>query len=187
MALYVNGKVSGGWSLLDNLDASGNSPYVVGQDCFSSDYKNYKVIISDWQANNKSHRMRVRTGAGTTEEDDYTWNIRYTYHNGYIGNHAGNNENASDHFRLGHSIEDQNAPNGSYGPGAFLEINFYDPLETSNFFACYWHGMTCGEYRYAYDSAGEGMWEQTTAVTGLEFLYQDTTAGSGNFKLYGHL
>ncbi len=150
---------------------------------FSSTYKNYKLFVEGYYGTTDANNFKLRfatTGSYTVQTSSYS-DI-----SGWAGVNSGGEGTGSTTggFNTGTGIFiGHNSSNSTYRGNT--EITIFDPLQTSYYHSIialthYWNGS--GTLRASHTS---GVWENTTAISGIRLYMESGNLYAGSIKLYG--
>jgi hypothetical protein len=151
---------------------------------FSSTYKNYKLIASNFVASSASQLMiRFRRSNADVTSANYVW--VYT-----AGRVSDSNVGAQDYANVYNdtSINISGTESLSSNWNGNAEITIYDPLSTDNFKnVTYNFGFTyTNPTVYYYSGAGGGqLKDSASALSGVTFFTGGYNFSKGTYKLYG--
>lgn len=168
---------SGDWTLISSATASSSA--TVDFTGLSSSYISYVVILTNIVPATDGANLQVRFGTGGGP----TWSSASTYHFAMVFD----NEDASSGFfdETGFTyINIGNSMGSATGENANAKIMLYNPssslYKTMNFETAH---INSAADTIFYN--GVGGWKDTTAVTGIRFLFSTGNIASGEFRLFG--
>jgi len=177
--------VSSDYVLLASTDAS-SSASVSFDGYYSSTYKNYKVIISDFipATNNITFWIRYnQSGSPVTASYQYITSVSYST----VATPDYNAQATGSQSDTKINLIASNAQTSTAGFCLSAEVTIFNPLNTANYKRIqvvgsgmegnntyHWLGNTAGLYK-----------GNTSALSGITFLCSSGNITSGNFKLYG--
>ncbi|NDB61470.1 hypothetical protein EB001_23975 [bacterium] len=177
--------VSSDYVLLATTDASASSS-VSFDGYYSSTYKNYKVIISDFipATNNIGFWIRYnQSGSPLTASYQYITSVTYStvatpdYVASAIGSQSDTKIN----------LISSNSQTNTAGFCLSVEVTIFNPLNTANYKRIHIVGSGMeGNNTYHWLGHTAGLYKgNTSALSGITFLCSSGNITSGNFKLYG--
>jgi|TARA_R100000455_G_C6235370_1_gene95812 hypothetical protein len=181
---------TGNLVLLHTTDVTSNTSVVDIDGHFSSDYKNYLMLVSNVQTatDNKALLFRANVGGSAQTGTIYGTAGRYTRvtsggtkSDGSLGTW---NTYSTQYFSWVNSLND-----GSDGDGFSATMYIHEPLDTTRFkkiqYTNDYLGSDSGNTYVVQETQGV-MVRTLSALSGLRF-YLDSSANisNGNFKLYG--
>jgi hypothetical protein len=149
---------------------------------FTSDYDIYKVYIDGIVSNTNGNYLGLQfnTGSYTTQTTSY-WSASAS---AYVGSTSGisyTGSNNTNYIKLSDDFSSTSNRSGT------IDLTVYNPLSTT-----YTKGVTFnfqggeGSIDRTRDGAGGGIWNNTTAITGLHFFNnQGSTFSARKIRLYG--
>ena len=170
---------------------SGNSSAIEIDGYFSSDYRIYKLFISNLRPHNNSvnPRWRIRTGGSTYSSTQYRH-----FHDHWYGSNTSPAENIhtspsypDDFFHLAGTNSVGNTVND--GTPTSCEMTIFDPLTTTEGKTFLWQSHThesgSGHSAQLNGWHGVGSVNTTTAMSGVAIFFNNGNVKTMNWQLYG--
>jgi len=172
--------------LLATTDVTSSTASVSFDGYFSSTYKNYKVIVSNFIAvtNNTIAYLRYRVSNADITSSTYVSAAQAASQS----SSATNNENSGAWNTSYIKIIGFGVSNSTTNGGFSFDVNIYNPLNTSSYktvsaIGSGWDAQGLVVY-YSIQTGGINI-NSTSALSGITFLLSSGNIASGNFKLYG--
>ena len=175
--------VSSDFVLLASTDAS-SSASVSFDGYFSSTYKNYKIIVSNYvPASAQALQMRYRRSNADISTSNYIWLCAGTRISDASAVVA---DNGAEYNVTYINCTPTQSTASSWNGG--VEITLYDPLGTNNFktVTLNYTNVYTNPTIYSYTGSGGGILrDSASALSGVTFLAASGNITRANFKLYG--
>ena len=177
--------------LLHTTDVTSDVSEVDIDGFFSSDYRNYKIIISNLKIDTDAQVIRLRVNVGGSA---------FTTTGGYptIGRYSRmkSDNTKSDSNQMGNYSTyawsfltwTNTIPNSGDRQGVHSELLLTNPLDTSNYKAIYRTTNYIGKdssNTYNLQETANTFVNTTSALSGIKFYPNSGNISNGNFKLYG--
>jgi len=172
--------------LLATTDVTSSTASVSFDGYFSSTYKNYKVIVSNFIAvtNNTIAYLRYRVSNADITSSTYVSSANAASSSSSTGANEYTNAWNTSYIK----ITGWGVGNSTTNGGWSFDVNIYNPLNTSSYktvsaIGSGWDAQALVVY-YSLNSGGINI-NSTSALSGITFLLSSGNIASGNFKLYG--
>lgn len=142
--------------------------------CFSSDYTNYKVVVGNI-THSTTLVMRIRMRLAGTDSSSTSWDYAYTYL--YATGGAINTNTAT--AQTGLYVGDTNLSSNTLASFSFDVFQPYVARRTM------WLGIGMNYYNQFFTMPGGGVHNVETAYDGFT-LYTNTGTITGNYQVYGY-
>ena len=162
----------GNWKVTTYSFSSNTAPYI--DNCFSSDYTNYKVFINMSSATGDLVYMRFRNGSGDVTTSNYVWAGYYISQFSAPSVTAEGSSGAVAYGRIGY------ADAGVVNNFTMDVMNPYDTGATS-WFCPHQQGGTS----FQYARSMQGSFYGTGSMTGLKVYTASGYALTGTISVYG--
>jgi hypothetical protein len=179
--------VSSDYVLLATTNITSSTASVSFDGYFSSTYKNYKVMFSNFVPVNSggvSLEMRFRRSNADITTSNYYWvNNASRFSDGGSFATDPNYNYSADYFLLTGGVSINNAAYSGNG-----EVALFDPLGTTNYkwFQSSSNWIYNNGTQYLYDGYGSGyLRDNANALSGITIFGASGNIANGNFKLYG--
>ena len=148
---------------------------------FTSDYDYYKIFIDGGYASidNSGLKMKFATGGGyTVQSTNYYVHSIKRYQNGSSGL---NSQSLSNTTEIGwEGTWSSTSTNASYD-----EITLFDPLGSNKKTFTIYGNQIAGNFGFRHLTLHAGFWNDTTAITGVQFSMTSGNIYARKIKIYG--
>jgi hypothetical protein len=179
--------ISSDYVLLATTDVTSSTASVSFDGYFSSTYKTYQVLVSNWipATNDVSLRIRIRRSNADVTSSNYRFSkVALSLGSDGTQGVTGHGQWNVDHINLTFYGAGDTT---SYG-GASVDVKIFNPLNSSSrkSLTANFHLPSRNDQATAdYNILGASLYDNTDAWSGITFFANSGNIASGNFKLYG--
>jgi hypothetical protein len=179
--------LSSDYVLLATTDVTSSTTSVSFDGYFSSTYKTYQILVSNWIPVNNDVSLRIRLRRSNA--DITSSNYRHSKLALSLGSDGTQSVTGHGAWNVDHiNLTFYGAGNTTSYGGASIDAKIFNPLNTSsrkslnvNFFLPSRNDQNTVDYNIL----GASLYDNTDAWSGITFYVNSGNIASGNFKLYG--